>query len=180
MLQSLEKSGTAGYADIGTDLSRCEDVNPNVKVRITMEFEIPKVELLARRSAFVLGFNIAPSAHKQFYFQQSSSSFGVSQRPLMDYELEIVCEYNHPLRSWTQYIVFGSGVQKNGQNGINIPIYEIKMMAFCSKGKIRLIIHQNDRETTNIGVKSEFLLKNDAFNIDMTNKTVQPISQGRT
>uniref|UniRef100_A0A183CDI8 Uncharacterized protein n=1 Tax=Globodera pallida TaxID=36090 RepID=A0A183CDI8_GLOPA len=33
----------------------------------------------------------------------------------------------------------------------------------------------NDRETTNIGVTKEFFLKNDAFNINMSSKTVQPI-----
>uniref|UniRef100_A0A183CDI7 DOMON domain-containing protein n=1 Tax=Globodera pallida TaxID=36090 RepID=A0A183CDI7_GLOPA len=135
-----------------------------------MEFEIPKTELSARRTAVVLGFNIAPSARKQFYFQPSSSNFGGSQRPLLDYyELEIECDYQP---SWTQYIVFGSGVQINGQNGINIPIYEIEMLALCTRGRIGLAIYNAERErTTNINVTRAFLLQNDAFNINMSNET---------
>uniref|UniRef100_A0A183CLF2 DUF2263 domain-containing protein n=1 Tax=Globodera pallida TaxID=36090 RepID=A0A183CLF2_GLOPA len=162
---SFEEVGTTGYADISTDLSRCDQRNSTVKVRITnldhpytsKEFEMSKTELSTRRSAFVLGFNIAPSARKQFYFQQSSSIWRFFQR------------------SRTQYIVFGSGVQKNGQNGINIPIYEIKMLEFCREGRIGLVIYNAKREKTYIDVAREFLLENDAFNINMSNETVQPI-----
>uniref|UniRef100_A0A183CDY1 RING-type domain-containing protein n=1 Tax=Globodera pallida TaxID=36090 RepID=A0A183CDY1_GLOPA len=168
------------------DFSGCDHHIPTVKVRITnhlyhsesVEFEFLKTELSTRRTAVVLGFNIEPSARKQFYFQQSSSILRFSQRRLVDYyELEIECDYQP---SWTQHIVFGSEVQKHGQNGINIPIYEIEMMAFCSRGKIRLVIYNAERERTEIDVTRKFLLDNNAFNINMSNETVQPISQRRT
>ncbi|KAI3408578.1 hypothetical protein GPALN_010192 [Globodera pallida] len=142
-----------------------------------MEYVIPKTELSARRS-YVLAFNILSSARKQFYFQQSSSSFGSSQRPLLDYELEIECDYLQP--GSTQNIVFGSGVQFNGENGINIPIYEIEMLEFCGEGRIGLDIYNAERKKTHIDVIREFLVDNNAFNINMSNKTVQPILQRRT
>uniref|UniRef100_A0A914IDV3 Uncharacterized protein n=1 Tax=Globodera rostochiensis TaxID=31243 RepID=A0A914IDV3_GLORO len=72
----------AEYVNIGTDLSSCDDANPNVKVRIAE-----------------------------------------------------------------------SGVQFIGQNGINMPIYEIERLNSASKT---------------------------AFNVNMSNKTVRPISQGHT
>uniref|UniRef100_A0A914IBI2 Uncharacterized protein n=1 Tax=Globodera rostochiensis TaxID=31243 RepID=A0A914IBI2_GLORO len=173
-----------GCVDIRTDLSRCDDHhNSTVKVLITnldrpsdsMEFEIPKAELSARRSAVVLAFNIEPRAYKQFYFQHSSTNFGVSQRPLVDYELQIECKYRHADGALTHYLI-GSGIQFNGQNGINMPIYEIEMLAFCEEDRIGLAIHNAEHETTTfINVTREFLLQNDAFNINMSNETVQPI-----
>ncbi|KAI3410357.1 hypothetical protein GPALN_004458 [Globodera pallida] len=174
---------SVGYVNISTviGISKCDHDNPKVNVRITklnhpsksIKFEMLKAELSAQRSALVVAFNIAPLADKQFYFQQSSSNFGFSQRPLLDYELEIACFYMHA-DDMAQYYLIGSGVQKYGQNGINIPIYEIEKLAFCSRGKIWLVI-QNDRETTNIGVTKEFFLDNNAFNINISSKTVQPI-----
>ncbi|KAI3408577.1 hypothetical protein GPALN_010191 [Globodera pallida] len=53
------------------------------------------------------------------------------------------------------------------------------MLEFCSRGKIGLVIYNAERERTKIDVTREFLLENDAFNINMTNKTIQP-TQGRT
>uniref|UniRef100_A0A914IBH7 Uncharacterized protein n=1 Tax=Globodera rostochiensis TaxID=31243 RepID=A0A914IBH7_GLORO len=180
---------SVGYVKISTviGISKCDHDNPKVKILITnldhpsksIKFEMSKAELSARKSAVVLGFNIAPLAHKQFYFQQSSSNFGVSQPPLMDYELELVCYYRHADGN-DQYYLIGSGVQKHGKNGINIPIYEIEMLAFCNLGRIGLDVHNAEREKTFINVTKEFLLENDAFNINMSNKTIQPISQRRT
>uniref|UniRef100_A0A914IF57 Uncharacterized protein n=1 Tax=Globodera rostochiensis TaxID=31243 RepID=A0A914IF57_GLORO len=122
---------------------KCDDANPNVK----MEFEILKTELLARKSAVVLGFNIAASARKIFYFQQFSSILRFFQRPLVDCELEIECDYQ-PSGSTTQYIVFGSEVQRHGQNNIIIPIYETEMLTFCGRGRIGLAIRNAEHERT--------------------------------
>uniref|UniRef100_A0A914IDU8 Uncharacterized protein n=1 Tax=Globodera rostochiensis TaxID=31243 RepID=A0A914IDU8_GLORO len=176
--------GTAGYVDIDTNLSRCARRNSTVKVRITnldrrndsKEFEMSKAELSARKSAVVLGFNIAPLSQKIFYFPQSSSILRFFQRRLVYYELEIECDYKDSEYK-TQYIVFGSGVQLNGQNGINIPIYETEMLAFCEEDRIGLTIYNAERKKTYIDVTREFLLQNDAFNIDIVNETVRPIPQ---
>uniref|UniRef100_A0A914IF62 RING-type domain-containing protein n=1 Tax=Globodera rostochiensis TaxID=31243 RepID=A0A914IF62_GLORO len=192
----FEEVGTTGYVNIGTDLSRCDDANPNVKVQIknldhpeslwltkldlpyeSMEFEIPKTELLARKSAVVLGFNIAASAHKIFNFQQSSANFVFFKLPLVGYELEIVCGYMHA-DGMAQYYLIGSGVQKHFKNLIHIPIFEMESLAFCSRGKIGLVIHQNDRETTKyIELTTKFFGGHMEFDIDINKETVRPTPQ---
>uniref|UniRef100_A0A914IF07 RING-type domain-containing protein n=1 Tax=Globodera rostochiensis TaxID=31243 RepID=A0A914IF07_GLORO len=181
----FEEMGTTGYVNIRTVLSRCDD--STVKVRITKlyrpneskEFEMSKAELSARKSAIVLAFNIEPLAYKIFYFQQSSLILRFFQRPLVDYQLEIECKYR-PSGSRTQYYLIGSSIQLNGQNYINIPIYETEMLAFCEEDRIGLAIHNAEHErTTYIELTKELLLENDAFNINISNKTVQPILQGR-
>ncbi|KAI3408503.1 hypothetical protein GPALN_010123 [Globodera pallida] len=149
--------GTPGYVDISTyiAISRCGHDNPTVHVRITnldnpnewME-EMLKIELLARKSAVVLGFNIAPSARKIFYFHQFPPILRFFQRRLVNCELEIVC-LNMDADGTPHYYLIGSGVQFNEQNGIIIPIYETERLAFCSQDKITLVIHRDEHEKNN-------------------------------
>uniref|UniRef100_A0A183CHC2 Integrin_alpha2 domain-containing protein n=1 Tax=Globodera pallida TaxID=36090 RepID=A0A183CHC2_GLOPA len=135
---------STGYVDIDTDFSGCDQRNSTVKVLIT---NLDRPSELGQ-------FKIPKAA---FSARRSAIVLGFDILPHADGSL--------------QYYLIGSGIHLNEQNYINIPIYEIEMLAVCNHGRIELVIHHDERESTHIDVTREFFLENDAFNINMANET---------